>query len=70
VKLFAEFEECVSGQMFAHADAVEERIAALGLKVLFPNGAEADAEELEVYPRTGRASVRARVPVKVPVQTR
>jgi hypothetical protein len=59
-QLFAEFEECVEGQMFAHADEVEAKIAAIPLRVVFPNSDEAEVVELQVYPSTKRVSFKTR----------
>src|SRR5438876_9948020 len=41
-QLFEEFEEIVEGQMFSLLDDIEEKIAAIPLRVVFENGAEAD----------------------------
>ncbi len=61
-RLFAEFEENVEGQMFTLADEIEETIAAIRLKVVFPNGEEASVEDLQVYPSTKRVSFKTRQP--------
>ena len=65
-QLFAEFEECVEGQMFTHADEIEERIAAVPLRAVFPGGGEAEVVELQVFPRTKRVSFKTREPVARP----
>jgi hypothetical protein len=36
--LFEEFEENVEGQMFSLAGEIEEKIGAIPLRVVFPNG--------------------------------
>src|SRR6266446_4136671 len=59
-QLFAEFEENVEGQMFSLADEVEEKIGMIPLRVVFPNGTEADVEDLQVYPSTNRVSFKIR----------
>lgn len=59
-RLFIEFEENVEGQMFTLADEIEEKIAAVPLRVVFPNGVEAPVEDLQVYPSTGRVSFKVR----------
>lgn len=58
--LFEEFEENVEGQMFTLADEVEEKVAGIPLKVIFPNGIEAYVEDLQVYPSTKRVSFKIR----------
>ena len=58
--LFEEFEENVEGQMFTLADEMEEKIGAIPLKVVFPNGMEAHVEDLQVYPSTKRVSFKVR----------
>lgn len=58
--LFEEFEENVEGQMFTLADEVEERLKAMLLKVVFPNGDSAFVEDLQVYPSTQRISFKIR----------
>src|SRR5438552_3483287 len=58
--LFEEFEENVEGQMFSLADEVEEKIGAIPLRVVFPNGMEAFVEDLQVYPSTKRVSFKVR----------
>ena len=60
--LFDEFEEMVEAQVFSVADEIEEKIAAISLKVAFANGTEAYAEDLEVYPSTKRVSFKVRQP--------
>ena len=63
--LFEEFEEMVEGQMFSLADEIEEKIAALPLKVVFENGTEAEVEDLQIYPSTKRVSFKTRQPATV-----
>jgi hypothetical protein len=58
--LFEEFEENVEGQMFSLADEIEEKIGRIPLKVVFPNGMQANVEDLQVYPSTKRVSFRIR----------
>jgi hypothetical protein len=59
-QLFAEFEENVEGQMFSLADEIEEKIALIPLRVVFPNGMEAYLDDLQVYPSTKRVSFKIR----------
>lgn len=61
-RLFGEFEENVEGQMFNLADEIEEKIGAIPLRVVFPNGMEAHVEDLQVYPSTKRVSFKVRQP--------
>lgn len=58
--LFQEFEENIEGQMFSLADEVEEKIGAIPLRVVFPNGIEAYVDDLQVYPNTKRVSFKVR----------
>jgi hypothetical protein len=58
--LFQEFEEFVEGQMFTLADEVEEKLAAVPLRVEFANGLDAVVEDLQVYPSTKRVSFKTR----------
>jgi hypothetical protein len=61
--LFAEFEEIINGQMFAFLDDIQDKIAELSLRALFEDGAEADIQDLQVFPSAGEVSLRlARVP--------
>lgn len=60
--LFRRFEELVEGQVFPLADEVEEAIGLYQLRVLFDDGTEAAAEDLEVYPTQGRVAFRACLP--------
>lgn len=59
-RLFEEFEENVEGQMFSLADEIEEKIAAIPLRVVFANGMEAYVKDLHVYPSTKRVSFKIR----------
>jgi len=56
--LFDEFEEIVNGQMFAFLDAVQAKIEALHLKVVFDDGREEGIKDLQVFPSTGAVSFR------------
>jgi hypothetical protein len=55
---FEEFEEIVNGQMFSFLDEIEEQIAALRLRVVFPGGQESGIEDLQIYPTEQRVSFR------------
>jgi hypothetical protein len=74
--VFEEFEEIVNGQMFAFLDEIQERIAALALKVVFDDGAEADIQDLQVFAHAGDVSLRldgvpsSAVSVAIPAATR
>jgi hypothetical protein len=57
-RLFEEYEEIVNGQMFSLLDEIEDRIAAVPLKVVFDEGQEAAVRDLQVYPTTGRVSFK------------
>jgi hypothetical protein len=59
-RLFEEFEENVEGQMFSLADEIEEKIGAIPLRVVFPNGLTAYVDDLQVYPSTKRVSFKVR----------
>ncbi len=58
-QLFERFEELVESQVFNVADEVEDKIAELALKAVFPNGKEAFVDDLQVYPSTRRVSFKA-----------
>ncbi len=61
--LFEEFEETVNGQMFSFLDEIQEKIGALRIKVVFNDGCEAYASDLQVFPSTGDVSFKlAEVP--------
>lgn len=64
-QIFAEYEDIVNGQMFSLLDEIEDQIEALGLKVRFDTGYEANLEDLQIYPSTNRISFKV---VKEPVQ--
>jgi hypothetical protein len=51
--LFEEFDEYVNRQMFSFLDAIEDRIAALGIKALFNDGRLVAVRDLQVHPSTG-----------------
>jgi hypothetical protein len=70
--LFEEFEEIVNGQMLALVDEVEERIAALGVRVQFPDNVEASAERLQIFPSSETVSfyVAVRTPPRWPRNVR
>lgn len=59
-QLFQDFEEMAEGQMFGLADELEEKIAALSLKVVFEDGTVAEVEDLQVYPGTKRVSFKTK----------
>jgi len=46
--------------MFSLADEIEEKIGAIPLRVVFPDGMEGYVEALQVYPSTKRVSFRIR----------
>src|SRR5438128_12216150 len=49
-QLFEQYAEIVEGQMFSLLDAVEAKIEAMCLRAVFDNGAEAEVEDLQVFP--------------------
>jgi hypothetical protein len=51
--LFVEFDEIVNGQMFSFLDEIEDKIAALGIKVLFDSGRAVPVKDLQVHTSTG-----------------
>jgi hypothetical protein len=55
-RLFAEYEEIVSTQMFSLLDAVEEQIATLHLTGVFEDGHEAVLADVQIYPSTKKVS--------------
>jgi len=55
-RLFAEYEEIVSTQMFSLLDAVEEQIAMLHLTGVFEDGHEAVLTDVQIYPSTKKVS--------------
>ncbi len=57
-EVFSEYEQIVNGQMFALLDPIEERIAALRLRVIFPGGQAEAVEGLQIYPAEQRISFR------------
>jgi len=56
MKLFTQFEEIIEGQMFGLLDDVEEKIAELGLIVVFEDRSESPATDLQVFPSTHSVS--------------
>jgi hypothetical protein len=56
--LFEEFEEIVNGQMFSFLDAIQERVGALAIKVVFDDGCEAQVKDLQVFPSAGEVSFK------------
>ncbi|HEY5864193.1 MAG TPA: hypothetical protein VI542_01360 [Candidatus Tectomicrobia bacterium] len=55
-RLFTEYEEIVSTQIFSLLDAVEDQIATLHLMGVFENGHEAALAEVQIYPSTKTVS--------------
>jgi hypothetical protein len=55
-RLFADYEEIVSAQMFSLLDAVEEQIATLRLTGVFEDGHEAVLTDVQIYPSTKKVS--------------
>ncbi len=56
--VFAEYEEIVLGQMFSFLDAIEAKVADLGLRAEFDGGFAAPVENLQVYPTNGELSFK------------
>ena len=55
-RLFTEYEEIVSTQMFSLLDAVEDQIAVLHLTGVFEDGHEAALADVQIYPSTKTVS--------------
>jgi hypothetical protein len=64
-ELFEQFEEIVENQLFSLLDDIEEKIAAIALRVVFEDGEEADVADLQVFPSTNAVSFKTRQPTKV-----
>jgi hypothetical protein len=64
-ELFEQFEEVVENQVFSLLDDIEEKIAAIPLRAVFENGAEADVVDLQVFPSTKAVSFKTRQPTTV-----
>jgi hypothetical protein len=64
-QLFTEYEEVVDGQMFSLLDGLEKRVDGLRLRVLFDDGSESRAEDLQVYPSSGAVSFVASEPKRL-----
>jgi len=56
--LFDEFEESVNDQMFAYVDEIQSKIKAIGVRVQFEDGFEANINDLQVFPTTGDISFK------------
>src|SRR5437016_5413393 len=57
-RLFEQFEEIVEGQMLSFLDDIEQKIAAIPLRVLFEDGGAADVADLQVYPSENAVSFK------------
>ena len=55
-RLFTEYEEIVSTQIFSLLDAVEDQIATLHLMGVFEDGHEAALADVQIYPSTKTVS--------------
>jgi hypothetical protein len=55
-RLFTEYEEIVSTQIFSLLDVVEEQIATLHLAGVFEDGHEAALADVQIYPSTKKVS--------------
>jgi hypothetical protein len=64
-RLFEEYEEIVSGQMFSFLDEIETRIEALRLIVAFEEGGDASLEDLQILPAEGCVSFKVANPVAI-----
>jgi len=51
-RLFTEYEELVSTQVFSLLDEVEDHIARLHLRGIFEDGLEAALTDVQIYPST------------------
>ena len=60
LQTFQEFDEIVNDRIFSLLDDIEQRIHDLGIKVVFDDGSEAFAEDLQIYPSTGLASFKVK----------
>lgn len=65
---FEELEELVEQQVFSLTDEIESEIAALGIRVGFEDGVSAPVEDLQVFPRAGTISFRAKRDAAVPAR--
>ena len=55
-RLFTEYEELVSTQVFSLLDEVEDHIARLHLRGIFEDGHEAVLTDVQIYPSTKTVS--------------
>ena len=55
-RLFEEYEEIVSNQIFGLLDQIEDRINSIPLLVVFDDGVEARARDVQIFPRSGTIS--------------
>ena len=55
-RLFTEYEELVSTQVFSRLDEVEDHIARLHLRGIFEDGHEAVLTDVQIYPSTKTVS--------------
>ena len=65
---FEDLEALVEQQVFSLTDEIEDEIAALGMRVGFEDGASAPVEDLQVFPRAGTISFRAKWAAAVPAR--
>ncbi len=57
-RLFEEYEAIVNGQTFSLLNAIEDRIAAVPVTVVFSGEHEAAVQDLQIYPTSGRISFK------------
>ncbi|MFO0956512.1 MAG: hypothetical protein U0800_03485 [Isosphaeraceae bacterium] len=63
--LFDEYEEIVNNQVFSLLDAVENRIGAIPFTVVFEDGRESRAKDLQIFPGGGTISFQVTEPAMV-----
>lgn len=60
--LFEEYEEIVNGQILSLLDRIEDRISAVPLVVVFDDGHESQAVDLQIFPGEGVISFKVPEP--------
>ncbi|WP_206107569.1 hypothetical protein [Paludisphaera rhizosphaerae] len=55
-RLFEEYEEIVNNQTFSLLDQIEDRISAFPFLIVFDDGYESRARDVQIFPKGGTIS--------------
>jgi len=62
-RLFEQYEEIVNDQVFSLLDPIEDQIGTIPLVVVFGDGRESQAKDLQIFPKGNTISFKVGEPV-------